>query len=53
MQKMDMYAILEMLVHLKRVPNLVRGACKQEEEERVPNLVRELVTVTWAQTFLT
>ena len=21
----------------KRVPNLVRGACKKEEEERVPN----------------
>ena len=38
------HAIIEMLVHLKRIPNLVRGACKQEEEERVPNLVRELVT---------
>ena len=29
----------------------VRGACKKEEEERVLNLVRELVN--WAQTFWT
>ena len=28
----------------KGVPNLVRGASKKEEEEKVPNLVRELVT---------
>ena len=28
----------------KTVANLGRGACKKEEEERVPNLVRELVT---------
>ena len=28
----------------KGCPNLVRGACKKEEEEREPNLLRELVT---------
>ena len=28
----------------KRVSNLVRGACKEKEGKRVPNLVRELVT---------
>ena len=28
----------------KGCPNLVRGACKKEEEERIPNLVRQLVT---------
>ena len=28
----------------KRVSNLVKGAFKKEKEERVPNLVRELVT---------